>query len=857
MSFGPPFYKGGIEILFTDLESLIENLERYKAHTRVGEQGKTVEWESLKAHTKLCQKYFLRLMEEKGTGEIFSKYEHEYLKGTCADARELFRWMLFDVITFHDIGKINPGYQRDRLGNFGVEEDDVFKSVGNKHSGVSAILYINYYYRKIMRLKNKDDRNIMKEYLLCNSYVIARHHSKLVSLKKYMQNLCSGDEADMIEELERGAEIAYRDQFILETRKVESICSSVFKRMGKKGTEESIGRYIYVKLLYSLLVASDYYAASEYGSGMEVKETGNLNTIQPFMEIFQQTKVFRSIKEYRGKIYPQSEEKWKDIRDINELRSELYLEAEESLKANYDENVFYLEAPTGSGKSNTAFNLSFRLIKEDPFLKKIYYIYPFNTLVEQNLESLSKVFENQGELMDNIAVVNSITPIKKNEGEEKEEYYQKALLDRQFLNYPIILTTHVSIFDTIFGDTKESAYAFHQLAGSVIVLDEIQSYKNIIWTEMILVLKEMAKILNMKIIIMSATLPDFDMVAGSAKDAVRLISNREKYFAHPCFKNRVRTNYDLMNCDRDELFEHIVKTSKCTGKILVEFIKKNTAGEYFRRLIESQEVEANIYCMTGDDSIIERKRILDHVKSEKNVILVATQVIEAGVDIDMDIGYKNIAKFDSEEQFMGRINRSCKREGMVYFFKLDNPKDVYGEDVRLNKEFTIEDEAMREILDKKGFHKYYEKILRVLQVNYNQSSGERGLEYFIHEQAGVLDYLNVKERMRLIEENNWSMSVYLARYIQEEGIDGRKIWEQYCELLKDTKMSYAKKKVKLSEVTSKMNYFIYQIKKNPDLIYNDQIGDIYYIEDGEKYFEDGKLNRRRIQGEVGAFVDFI
>ncbi len=51
------------------------------------------------------------------------------------------------------------------------------------------------------------------------------------------------------------------------------------------------------------------------------------------------------------------------------------------------------------------------------------------------------------------------------------------------------------------------------------------------------------------------------------------------------------------------------------------------------------------------------KRIIEKVKKLSNLILVATQVVEAGIDIDMDIGYKDISKLDSEEQFMGRINR--------------------------------------------------------------------------------------------------------------------------------------------------------------------------------------------------------
>ncbi len=61
--------------------------------------------------------------------------------------------------------------------------------------------------------------------------------------------------------------------------------------------------------------------------------------------------------------------------------------------------------------------------------------------------------------------------------------------------------------------------------------------------------------------------------------------------------------------------------------------------------------------ITGDSSIQERKDIIADIENMQEVILVATQVIEAGVDIDMDIGYKDISRLDSEEQFIGRINR--------------------------------------------------------------------------------------------------------------------------------------------------------------------------------------------------------
>ena len=138
---------------------------------------------------------------------------------------------------------------------------------------------------------------------------------------------------------------------------------------------------------------------------------------------------------------------------------------------------------------------------------------------------------------------------KKTDEESKEksdyEYYSKALLDRQFLNYPMVLSTHVSLFNTMFGTKKESVFRFHQLANSVIILDEIQSYKNDIWTEIITFLKGFSKMLNMKVIIMSATLPDLNYLTKS-HNTIRLINDREKYFSHPLFKDRVKVNYELI-----------------------------------------------------------------------------------------------------------------------------------------------------------------------------------------------------------------------------------------------------------------------------------------------------------------------
>ena len=290
-----------------------------------------------------------------------------------------------------------------------------------------------------------------------------------------------------------------------------------------------------------------------------------------------------------------------------------------------------------------------------------------------------------------------------------------------------------------------------------------------------------------------------------------------------------------------------MKTNCGKGKkLLIEFIVKKHAEEFYHMLKRDEEIREKIYCMTGDDSIFERKKIIKEVKKkEKAVILVATQVVEAGVDIDMDIGYKNIGRMDSEEQFLGRINRSytAGRKGLVYFFELDMPGEIYKKDIRSEWEFLIKQPDIWEMLRNKDFDSYYKRILCCLKNNYGREIEQK----FLPEKVGVLDFPGVKEQMKLIEEDCYNISVYLGREITDEengGImDGRQIWEEYRELLQNDTMGYAEKRVKLSELMVKMNCFIYPVSKRITICFDEQIGELFYIADGEKYFQDGRLGK--------------
>ena len=435
------------------------------------------------------------------------------------------------------------------------------------------------------------------------------------------------------------------------------------------------------------------------------------------------------------------------------------------------------------------------------------------------------------------------------------------------MNYPFILTTHVNLFQIMFGCEREAAISFYQLAGSVVVLDEIQSYKNVLWTEIMMFLQCYSRLLNMKIIIMSATLPKLDMLTGNHEKVVNLIENPEKYFQDARFKKRVALSYELLYQDKktemEELYAHVLGQAQKGRKLLMEFITKTSAEMFYHMLTESGREDLQIFCMTGDDNQIDRKRILremDTADKGKAVILVATQVVEAGIDIDMDIGYKDISKLDSEEQFIGRINRNFKRKGVVYFFDMDNESGIYKEDYRVDTAYTLRKDEMKQLLADKNFGKYYDYILKGIRKYRNDRKNENGIEAFV-DKVKKLDFVWISQKMKLIDNNDdWKMSVYFAWAITTDNgeiIDGKQVWERYRELLSDMTMNYAKKQVLLSEVKSKMSYFIYQIKIDNSLDYNDRIGELYLIEDAEQYFENGRLNTDKFYSQGNLFVQSV
>lgn len=641
----------------------------------------------------------------------------------------------------------------------------------------------------------------------------------------------------------------------------------------KNENYKTLDLYVYAKLLYSLLVSSDFYATSEYMSGFKAEKPedfGVLTDVDKFFKPFSETDIYKNIRNY-SKVRKQS-----DFADINEARSEMFLESEENLLKHLDKNLFYLEAPTGSGKTNTAINLSLQLVKNCENINKIFYVFPFNTLVEQTKNTLMKSFGDNMSVGREIGVINSITPIyeedertDKVKGCKADVDYNQILLGRQFLHYPIVITTHVKLFDWLFGVGREAHFPLCQLANSVVILDEIQSYKNSIWKEIAIFLNRFAEILNIKIIIMSATLPKIGKLIPQTGNTVPqnifqdLISDRNKYFECKWFKDRVIPDFSLLDefkeLDEEEkisiLQERIFDAYQKGKDVLVEFITKNRSLKFFNdfKTTYGEEISSKaVQLMNGDDNLYTRKKIISEIKNpnrDYNMILFSTQVIEAGVDIDFDMGFKDISTLDAEEQFMGRINRSCNKNGsVVYFFKLDKMEKIYKEDKR--NELTLEKEEVRKYLKSKDFSSFYNIVLKKLD-DESKKNTDKNLDDFRENSLKTLDFKAIQERLRLLKDDA-SYTVFLNRILKTEeygDLDGKKVWQEYKELLADYDKDYAEKQIELSKMSQKLSYFTYPVRKiNQN--YNDIIGDIYYFENGEDFLtEDGKFDREKFKDD--------
>ena len=838
-------------------KDLIVNSELFFAHTKEGKNN-----ELLEEHMDLCISYLLKITQDKNLDVVFTKIYKNIIKDDSEEAFIIYKELIYNAVLMHDIGKINIDFQSKKMNNPNFKK---YYNLNTNHSGISSLIYISYFTEKISKMNSISSETKTKLIYLTfiNGYIISEHHGNLSNFEYYMENF------DLLIDEFSNNNILYSSYKKELFPKLKSKRFLNYIKDENKLENNKIDLYIYSKVLFSTVTTCDFYSTCEYMNDMSVDFTRKIDNVNKYYDAYKEKDFYKTMIKHKNHIDFGLEKVYSDT-DINKLRAEMNIETEEVLLDNLDKRIFYLEAPTGSGKTITSANLALKILEKDNSISKLFYIFPFNTLIEQTNKTFTQnLFETVDGIKDDVAVINSITPIKitsdKNADSEDSNAvnYEQALLDRQFLHYPIVLTTNVGFFSYLFGTGREDSFPIMHLINSVVVLDEIQSYKNSIWKEIIMFLTKYADILNMKIIIMSATLPRLDELMDESGSFTYLIKDRKKYYTNTLFKDRVSVDYSMLGkgvINEDLLLEKIIDVynenklvTTNDNKILLECMKKDTALRLYEKL---GDLFNNVFLITGDDNKAERKRILEKVEKLKDCILVSTQAIEAGVDIDMDIGFKDISILDSEEQFLGRINRSCKKSGCkAYFFNLDNIDRLYTKDLRKMKRRTLLDEFARNILKSKDFHIYYKDIIKDINFIKNGQSQESLKEF--DNKLKLLNFKDIEKHMALIDKNLTS-TIFLNTEVELDGevIKGNEVWEEYKSLITNKNLDYPEKRVKLSVLSEKIDLFTYQVYKFPD-IYDDEFGYLKYIDDGYKYMKNGKFDRDRYSQELKNGYSFI
>lgn len=433
--------------------------------------------------------------------------------------------------------------------------------------------------------------------------------------------------------------------------------------------EGNIDNYFYILLFYSSLLDADKMDASES------KRINRENIPGDIVDIFKKNNL-------------------RDSKDnINKTREEAYQEVNGNiLNMDLNERILSIELPTGIGKTFTgvsaALKLKERINNELNFNPRIIYSLPFLTIVDQNSDTISSIL-NESSLKGSNFLLNhnhlSDMNYKSNDLENYDISNSKILIEGW--NSEIIVTTFIQFFYSIISNKNKSLRKFHNITNSIILLDEIQSLPYKYWKIINLFFKKLAYEYNCWIILMTATQP----YIFKENEIKSLVDNVDYYFNK---FDRVNYNFNLDSQNfedfKKEFVDKISNDSKNDYLVVLNTI--NSSKELYEFIKDYYSVmdydiyldDCNGICYIGDDiqliylsnNIIPKHRLekINAIKeSNRQSIVISTQLIEAGVDIDVDIIYRDLAPLDSLVQTAGRCNRSGNKEkGIVNVISLRN-----------------------------------------------------------------------------------------------------------------------------------------------------------------------------------------
>lgn len=877
---------------------------KYLAH--IPKNGETRDAETLGQHLELVFKHSLEVCRLHGLDSVVESLILETVGQLEFFQKEIatdFLMELFaNAIAFHDFGKVNEYFQTDRMQN----NDPMFKTVvpvvfepRSGHSQLGAYIFSVYHFDKVAKLtipaEHGLDRTKLAALILFFSNTILLHHSgrltpphkkvlgnpfveKRGQLSKYLALYNGFPTATVFEQFAPG---------------IERFFTSFFQKPA------DFPLFALLRLNFSLLTASDYLATWHYGygKGPETDRDWGVFSFEKRNALITSARTSKSFNADAYRYFESGNYVFKHPKDasndnLNALRTEMAVRVLQQLEKHQNDRLFYLEAPTGGGKTNLSMLAVAELMRRNPELNKVFYVFPFTTLITQTHKAIRETLKLAD---DDIALLHSRAGFqtlseaeqarrsadngeKTIEEENEDGVYgnrRRDFLQNLFVLYPFVLLTHVRFFDILKSKRKDDIYLMHRLANSVVVLDELQSYPPRQWDKMMYLLNQYGEFFNIRFILMSATLPRIDkikavkQVSTNMPEATDLLPNPEDYFQNKNFKGRVKFRFDLLEHRESDItlqelamvvLEKSQKRAEANnGRVftIVEFIFKKSATEFWTEMdiLEGQEpfFGENIFVLSG--TILESRRreiiafLKKNIKAEgMKVLLITTQVVEAGVDIDMDLGFKNVSLIDSDEQLAGRVNRNVnKQDCEVFLFKVNEQHVLYGGDFRYQVARKLPPIFHREILETKDFHRLYERVFAEIDKT-NRSELVENFRTDYLKLIQQLDFPEADKKFPIIDQETISVfvPVSLPVFIENEKgeqeafmgkfeldflkknaawndgeaeVDGARVWQLYRQIAlnKEKPLDYIVSKIEqktLQGILSKFTFSLFESDKN-------------------------------------------
>lgn len=391
-------------------------------------------------------------------------------------------------------------------------------------------------------------------------------------------------------------------------------------------------------------------------------------------------------------------------RILNEVRTQIRTGSAQRLKEALirypEQRLFSLTEPTGAGKTLLLLVLAGIIKAKDKRLNKIVYAIPFLSITEQVHDVLKEIF--QPELIKRI---DSKADPRMNNNDDNDEHlikmfitFMKKLSKKVFRNdeikeilntayreqlfdYPLIVTTFVQFFQSFTTASNRGLMRFSGLTNSIFLIDEIQSLPPRLYTFFTAMLGAFCRKYNCYAIFSTATMPNFSLPMDESELSKKARALFKDYVSPTEIGNLEDFSHKVFNRYILNVIKEPLKIDTLTDKLLEQtgptMIVLNTIRDsktLYRALVQRLNGSSKVLLLNTYFHSNDRTRILSEVNQlidkKERFFFVSTQVVEAGIDIDFETVFRDIAPIPNIVQTFGRCNRNGRREGYAYVFIL-------------------------------------------------------------------------------------------------------------------------------------------------------------------------------------------